>query len=258
MGRSVSPTRTVNDNSANFGAAVVGSGQAVSLTNCTVSGNTSGGGSAAVDNAYANLYLTNCQVSGNTGGGVEIFGRPYESPVPTLTVTDSSIENNTIDQSASGGQAFGAGIVSESADVTVTGSRIANNTASGSLALGAGISMETGFVKSAANVLTITDTTFEGNQAIGTGSYGIGDGGAIHTDLFATISVSDSSFVNNSATSTGPAQGGALDLEGLLQGSITGSLFAGNQAVASNASTLGATGGRRGDRQPQAAISQPC
>ena len=53
----------------------------------------------------------------------------------------------------------------------VTGSLIANNTVTGSLVLGGGIAMETGFVDDAANVLTVTNSTIAGNQAIGTGVF---------------------------------------------------------------------------------------
>ena len=53
----------------------------------------------------------------------------------------------------------------------VTGSLIANNTVMGRLVLGGGIAMETGFVEDAANDLTVTNSTFEGNQAIGTGVF---------------------------------------------------------------------------------------
>ena len=86
-------------------------------------------------------------------------------------MTDSSIEDNTNNQSSAsyGGIAVGGGIVASYADVTVTGSLIANNTAEGSLALGGGIAVETGSYPSAANILTISDRTFEGNQAIGSG-----------------------------------------------------------------------------------------
>ncbi len=128
----------------------------------------------------------------------------------------------------------GAGIDSLVANVTVTGSLIANNTATGNLSLGGGIAMETGFVQDAANVLTIANSTFEGNQAIGTSPYGSGYGGAIHVDPFATISVTNSSFLHNETSGGITAQGGAMDLDGLVQGTSTGSQFVSNQAVLSN------------------------
>ena len=73
--------------------------------------------------------------------------------------------------------------------MTVTGSLIADNTADGALALGGGIAMENGAgTKSTANVLTITDTTFAGNQVIGPLE---SNGGAIYSDPYASVSVSE-------------------------------------------------------------------
>ncbi len=204
-----------------------------SLTNCTVSNNTAGASSAGVgiSSTSADVSLVNCTVSGNTGGGISVSGYTVGAPNPGLTVSDSSIVNNT----ENGYYAGGVGISSDNADVTITGSLIANNTAEGSLAtFGGGIFMGTGFSQTAANVLTVTDCTFQGNQAIGTGPYGVGHGGAIFTEDFATVSVINSSFLDNSATGTNQAQGGAMELIGLVQGTVTGSLFADNQAVVTN------------------------
>jgi hypothetical protein len=107
-------------------------------------------------------------------GGISISGSSYQSTPATLTVTNSSVVNNTINHQYT---AVGGGIVSNSADVTITGSLIANNSASGTLALGRGIAMETFFTKDAANVLTITNSTLEGNQVVATGSSGFGYSG---------------------------------------------------------------------------------
>ena len=86
-------------------------------------------------------------------------------------------------------------------------------------------------VTSVGTTLTVKDSTFRGNQVIGTGDYGQGFGGAIHVDVSGIIAVSGSSFLGNTVTATGEATGGAMDLGGIVSGSITGSTFAGNQAA---------------------------
>ena len=225
--------------SGNAGGGVVNTGEVTNLTNCSVTGSTpidSRGGSG-IDCYSGDLNVVNCVVSGDVGG-ISISGSTYGSSIATVTVTNSSIVNNTINNSANGNVAQGGGIASLNADVTITGSLIADNTVSSDLALGAGIEMaSTFFTVDAANVLTVSDTTFLGNQVIGTGSFGRGFGGAIDAGQFTTVSLTNCSFLNNSVTGTGPVQGGALDLQELVKGTITDSQFKGNEAVVSNSST---------------------
>jgi hypothetical protein len=263
---------TITGNSATFdgGGGINGYNGEINLADCVVSGNSGDG----IGSRYAAITLTNCAVTDNSGlkpgegygqgivcdsadvtlvncvvsgnaGGVWISGTTLESPAATLTVTDSSIVNNKI---TSNGYyvAAGGGIVSVTADVIVTGSRIANNTATGYSAFAGGILMQTGLEDDAANVLTITDSTVEGNQAIGTGAYGSGSGGAIQTTSYASVSVTNSSFLDNTVSGgEGGAEGGAMDLQELVQGTITDSQFVNNQAVSTglNPFSGGASGG---------------
>ena len=132
--------------SGNVGGGISGGQAPMSLTNCTVSNNSPyipGGGFGYGVNCFAaDLNLVNCVVSGNTAGGVSISGFSYGPPA-TLTVIGSSVVNNSISRDSY--SAVGAGIVSRTANVTVTGSLIANNKVTAPLALGGGIAMETGF-----------------------------------------------------------------------------------------------------------------
>ena len=194
----------------------------MTLTGSTISNNSASirGG---IDSYGGNVSLTNCTVSGNLGGGIGLYGS-YFGPFPTLTVTGSTISGNS-------GALYGGGILSLLGNVTVSNSVISNNTASSSypgVGAGGGIDMESflGGPTPGADVLTITGTTFSGNQA--------GVGGAIATSgAYATLSVTGSSFIGNTANGVGSADGGAMDLVGLSQGTITGSLFIGNQAIGS-------------------------
>ena len=192
------------------GGGIDSQGGLVTLTGSTVSNNSAGirGG---IDSYGGSVSLTACTVSGNTGGGIGIYGTPYfPGPVPTLTVTGSTISGNSASY-------YGGGIFAATANVTVSSSVIANNAAhSRGFPTGGGIAMQGSFYSptSEVNSLTITGSTFTGNQA--------GGGGAISTGPYATLSVSGSSFVGNTANGAGSANGGAMDLVGLVQGTITG------------------------------------
>ncbi len=235
---------TISDNTGGYGGGVNNNGP-LSITDSTISGNSSGGGAGGIF-SFASMSLTRSVVSGNAEGGISIQSGGYRYPTATLTVTDSSVVNNTNDQSASGfGEALGAGIIAFESNVTVSGSTISNNVAKGQLALGAGIFMgEAPFLAtSVGTTLTVKDSTFRGNQVIGSGDYGQGFGGAIHVDISGAIAVSGSSFLDNTVTAAGQSQGGAIDLGGITSGNITGSLFSGNQAVvAGGTSPYGGSG----------------
>ena len=190
------------------------------------------------------MSLTNSVVSGNAGGG--IFVSSGYGSISTLTVTDSSVVNNTNDRSASSfSQALGAGITAGGSTVTISGSTISDNIAKGELALGAGIFMGEAppLVTSVGTTLTVKDSTFRGNRVIGTGDNGQGFGGAIHVDVSGAIAVSGSSFLDNTVTAAVQSQGGAIDLGGITSGNISGSVFSGNQAVvAGGTSPFGGSG----------------
>ncbi|MDG3494775.1 MULTISPECIES: DUF4347 domain-containing protein [Pseudanabaena] len=123
----------------------------VTLTNSTVSGNTtnaSGGGIFSL----GDLTLTNSTVSGNTaaiyGGG--IFGNG------AVTLTNSTVSGNTA--AGSGGGIFGNGAV------TLTNSTVSGNTAN----IGGGID---GY-----GAVTLTNSTVSGNTATSNGGGILGNG----------------------------------------------------------------------------------
>ncbi len=216
---------TISGNSAYEGGGIE-TGGPLTITDSTVSGNSGGG----ILDYGSNASLTDSVLADNTGGGIAINGIGI-TPVPTLTVTDSTIEGNS-------GAVFGGGIGSINANVTVSGSLIADNTSTnypgGGLALGGGIDMSGNLSADTpgANILTITGTTFVGNEASSNGTSG---GGAIYADSYSTISVKDSSFTDNIASADAESQGGALDFNTLEQGAFTDCTFTGNQAVHANA-----------------------
>jgi hypothetical protein len=235
---------TISGNTGNY-AGGINNGGTLSITNSVVSNN-SGGittfGDGGIDSFAGSTSLTQSVVSGNTGGGI-IVTTNYGYPTSTLTVTDSQIVDNTINQSGNPfGQAFGAGIYDQQASVTITGSNISNNVIEGSLAYGAGIYLGPDFAFKPTTSLTVIDTTFLDNQVIGTGTNSQGAGGAIHVDYDGTLSVSGSSFVGNTVTSGIESHGGAINLFTPLGGTITDCQFSGDQAIATSSGPYGGTG----------------
>jgi predicted outer membrane repeat protein len=86
---------TLSGNSAARDGGAIGTiytGGTVTLTNCTLSGNSAAGGGGAID-AYSTVTVTNCTLSGNSakyGGAIDADGY-----APTLTVTNSTLSGNS-------------------------------------------------------------------------------------------------------------------------------------------------------------------
>ena len=148
-----------------------------------------------------------------------------------LTVTDSTIKGNS-------GAVFGGGVGSLNANVTVSGSLIADNTSTnypgGGLALGGGIDMSGNLFTETpgANILTVTGTTFVGNLAASANRHQRRR--AIYADSFSTISVKNSSFTDNIASSPDQSRAAQFELDRWRGSTITDCTFTGNQAVHSS------------------------
>ncbi len=144
---------TVTNGSAPVQAGGIQNSGTLTLTNCTISGNTApqGGGVQNDDT----LTMTGCVVSNNSasgggGGGIAIFGA-------STTVTDCEISGNT----ATGG---GGGILYGGTLLTLNNCTISGNTTTG--LTGGGI-----FNGGSSN---LTNCTISGNAATGTSSGGGG------------------------------------------------------------------------------------
>jgi subtilase family serine protease len=202
---------------AQLGGGLYSYGGTVSLTNCTVSGNSAyaGGGLYLIDgsatltnttihgntaqddqggglfNLIGTATLTNCTVSGNTGGGVENnFG--------TGTLTGCTITGNS-----------GGGLFNFYAGVTLNNCTVSSNTAQS----GAGLFTVGGNV-------TLTGTTVSGNTASTTG------GGLFSQS--ANLTLTNSVVSGNTAASSG---GGIEVLSG--SDSLTNTTVSGNTAASS-------------------------
>ncbi|MCK4311319.1 MAG: T9SS type A sorting domain-containing protein [Candidatus Cloacimonetes bacterium] len=137
-----------------WGAGLINSG-ALTLTNCTVSENTSNGSGGGLHNNGGTLTMTNCTVSGNfasvLGGGLHNMGG-------TLTMTNCTVSGNTADQDG------GGGLYTQGGPATITNCTFANNSAPKSAGNGGGI-----FLYS--NTLYIKNTIIANNFYYGTADF---------------------------------------------------------------------------------------
>jgi len=187
-------------NNGNGGGIYSDPNGTLTITNCTVRNNDAdqyGGGVFA----SSTLTITGSTIGGAAAGDANTAGLNgggvYEGG-GALTITDSTIRNNT-----AGG---GAGGVYDMAGVagSITDSTISDNTASSNCG---GIYMENA-------ALTITNSTISGNTA--TAGYGGGAGS------FVSLTVTGSTITGNAAGTTG---GGVY---GLTTVNITGSTVSNN------------------------------
>ena len=129
----------------------------LTLTNCTISGNTatvSGSGGAIYNNA-GTLAMTNCTVSGNTANS---YGGGTYNQNGTLTMTNCTVSGNTTNDAADGGD----GLMTVGGPVTITNCTFANNSADASD--GGGIYLYN-------NTLNIKNTIIANNSASGTADF---------------------------------------------------------------------------------------
>jgi len=230
----------------------------LSLTNSTISHNTTGGGGADSNDgggggagggihSQGTLTLTNSTISGNitgngafssigtsgdggNGGGIHTSG--------TLTLTGSTISSNTTGNGAfssigTSGDGGNGGGIHTSGTLTLTGNTISGNTTGnggdgGSTALN-GSGGDGGGIASIG--MTLTGSTISGNT---TGSSGVGgnggrggQGGGLYTFGGGTPSVvAGSAFTGNTAA----AGGGIWNRSGTTL-TVTGSTFVTNAAI---------------------------
>jgi CSLREA domain-containing protein len=169
---------------ANF-ASLTMSGCTVSANNASVSGQGEGGG---ITND-GTMSLTNCTVSGNSsglGGGISTGG--------TATLTDCTVANNS-----------NSGLINTGA-LTMTGCTVSGNSAGGG---GTGGGMEN-FGNSTA---TLINCTVSGNTAGGTGGGFVNENGG-------KLILTNCTVTGNTANASGPASPGGGGIANFGQGSV--------------------------------------
>jgi hypothetical protein len=177
------------------------------------------------------LTVANGAVAGENGGGILV------DPGASLALTDATVSGNSAYADSTGYYGSGGGVENDGS-LTVTASTFTNNLCSG----GDNTDPTTegsagGAIDSQGPALTVTTSTFKGNQAVGPSSgNGEGNGGAINNSSTATITYS--TFSGNHALGR-TANGGAIsagesELVATPPLAISNCTFTGNQALAAN------------------------
>ena len=164
-----------------WGGGIYNDHGALTLNNCTISGNTAvqgSGGGIFIDGfgSSAMLTINNCTINGNSawpGGGIYNYRG-------TVTITNSTLTGNSDTGSNAGGAILNQGTL------TITGS-----TFSGNSSTSGGAIYNAGFNLATISTLAIANSTFSGNSA--------SRGGAIYNDFAATATMSNCTFSGNSA-----------------------------------------------------------
>ena len=222
---------TFTNNSGGAICATADSGYTVKVTGSTFTG-TTGGNGGAIQTEMSNLIIEDSVFENNSGNnGGAVYARNTSGM--TVSISDSSFDGNTA--AGAGGALF-----LEGATYAIDGCTFTGNTANGSFTDGGAI------LSSFGGECKISNSVFDGNTA--TGAYA-GKGGAIHfTNQNGSVTITDSTFTGNQAYAPNYywAWGGAIFRE---SGSGTLSLYncsvVGNTAYAHNGGdgTLSANGG---------------
>jgi hypothetical protein len=195
----------------------------LTISNCTLSGNTAGLANGGAINNYGTLTISNSVLSDNSaaiGGAIGNGG--------TLTVNGCILTGN----SATGGLAEGGAISSAGSGlVTVSGSTLSDNSAPGSgsgsgTGLGGGIWIEFG-------TLNLSGCTLSGNSAWKGGGIFTGNSGP------STLNISGCTLTDNSATFLGGAISIGVSWTVTVSGSVVGPATVNNTALAGNSALWG-------------------
>ena len=190
----------VADNTAWLGAGIVDSGDSLTIVDSEISGNQATRRAGGIASFSDFVSISNTLIARNTTD--LSWGAGLYTSIETMEIIDSVFDGNE-SASVGGGAAFLGGTFH------VTGTLFTNNKAGG----GGGI------WTNRPDLVTITDSTFDGNSATGRG------GGIDHPDnAGGEFTVSNSTFTNNSAGS----DGGGMNARGDM--TIEGSTFSGNTA----------------------------
>jgi hypothetical protein len=197
---------TVTNNVATYGGGGVNNFGTLTVTRSTVTNNSAAFGGGIANEGTAVVESSSISANSATNGGGGIASSDAPTGLATLTVSDSTVVNNTA--------AWGAGITNEGAAL-VKNTIVGGNT---SLGVGGGLFDETNSNGTIPATLTVKDSVLVNNTSAG--------GGGIF-NYGATASVARSFLAGNTGASTAPYPGILNDGGGTLTVDQASWFFAG-------------------------------
>lgn len=240
---------TITGNTGSFGGGIFNQG-ALTLTNCTIAGNSGGFGGGIGNGRDGSLTMTNCTVAGNTASSGDGGGISSDGP---LTMTNCTVAGNTA-SFGNGGGGNGGGI-ENSAMMTLTNCTVEGNTARTN---GGGILSEF-----SSSILTL-QASIVARNSLAAGSTGTGP----DINSTGTVADNDSNLIGDNTG--GPTFTGAHDQVGTAASPIdpklgplqdnggptpTMALLAGSPAIDADFSAAPPATDQRGVARPQGARS---
>jgi hypothetical protein len=188
-------------NQQNLGGAIYRLSGPLTLTNCTVSGNTTSTGDGyggAIFISSETLTLDHCLLDGNQANGTSAYGGAVEASGPVIA-TATTFSNNVATATSSSANANGGAMLINAFNnsrVTLDGCTFSGNAAnSGSQAFG-------GALYAGGVTLGVSNCSFTGNQAtVNVTTYSYATGGGIF--LGATLATISDSVIDGNSTSGG-------------------------------------------------------
>ena len=201
----------------NYNGGGIYDGGTLTVSNCTVSGNTAGGSAGGICSA-GTLTVTDSTIDGNAsqegdGGGIEV------NTDAMATITGCTIQGNSALPSSPGQPSVGGGVANDSGSTMIIIDSIIGGDQAGQA--NKSVTDGGGVYNGGQCTLLITGSTVEGNMVTGSG----GNGGGIQNDTDGKLTVTDSTIAGNSATGLG----GGLQSSGTAA-IVTNCTIAGNSA----------------------------
>ena len=238
----------VSDNTATFAAGINNNpGATLTVSGSTITNNAAGELNGGIGNFGGTVKITNSVVSDNVaqsgGGGIgdTKFSFGSGGGGGTLTINNSIVSGN----SSPGGQ-NGGGILVNGGALTISGSTVANNTVGSSTA---GFGAGGGIAAQGATTLNISDCLFADNKAVTNATTGLVDGGAIYTanlggtepgGQLASLNITNSTFLGNTAVGGFQAYGGAIHVDPGVNVAVSGTSFIANTSTGGDQAEGGA------------------
>jgi hypothetical protein len=177
-----------------IGGGIINFGGTLTVSNCTLSGNSANAGGGIANEPAGTLTVSNCTLSGNSatsrtgsgqgngiGGGILNYG--------TLIASYCTLSGN----SATGEGADGGGITNDGGNSTVSNCTLSSNSTTG----------DGGGIFNLGGILSLSNCTVSGNSAF--------DGGGISNEPLTSTQVSSLSLSNSTVASNTAGVGGGID-----------------------------------------------